>query len=434
MTVFNNREIALFLWGAVFLGWCLSQANVRCAILKVLLAAFSKPILRIYAAMGMYMATLLFTLHRIDFWNVNQWKTTIYWTVSVALLSIYRAGDIQDDPHYFKKAIKDNLSVIVVIEFIVNLYTFNIFAELLIVPISAVLGATKGFTSNAPEHGVVDRLIDRIFMVFGSFVLIYAIYRLYSEFEKFATWDTWSDFYLPPLLSLSFLPFVYGLSVLMSYQRSFTTLSLNCRNESLLRYAKRASIIAFNLRTGLMSRWAKSTFYANLDSRCAVRDSIKQMKELSAYEKNPEPVDPKEGWSPYEARDFLREEGLICSHYNHIGGGEWYCSSNNLDLDEHVLPNYLQYTVSGTRRAAKKLRLKLMVHNLETGDEAVHRFHDLGVTLGLKALGGEITNLSELISAKENVETVYSQRQITFVHEPWTRADNGQYDLSLTLS
>jgi len=106
MDVFNNREIAILIWAILFLGWCLSQENIRSSLKTVVKAAFAKRLLTVYGAMLFYIVTLIYCLHELDIWELGQLKNTIIWMFAVALLSVFRCNSILEDPHYFRKAVK----------------------------------------------------------------------------------------------------------------------------------------------------------------------------------------------------------------------------------------------------------------------------------------------------------------------------------------
>jgi len=379
MDVFNNREIAIFIWAILFLGWCLSQEKIRSSLRTVVKAAFPKLLLKVYGAMLLYIFTMIYYLHEVGFWEPDQTKNTIIWIFSVALISLFRSNSIIEDPHYFRTAIKDNLNLIIVLEFILTFYTFNLIGELILVPVSAIFGGMKALTEGNAEYKIVDRFLSRMFIVFGIFIIGNAVYNLAQGFTEFATTETLADFYTPPLLSLLYLPFVYALSMYSTYERVFVRIKFKCSEDDILKYAKWKSILAFHFRARLLDRWANTTSFSQLTSKDEVRKSIKDIKALVAYEKNPKIIPIKEGWSPYKAKELLSEHGLATGYYKSIGDPEWFATSNDLGVGEDILPNYINYNISGDRYAARNLKLKIDMHNSEHYNEVVDRFVELAV-------------------------------------------------------
>lgn len=435
MDVFNNREIAILIWAILFLGWCLSQDKIRSSLKTVIKAAFSRLLLKVYGAMLLYIFAMIYCLHEMAIWEHGQTKNTVIWIFSVALISLFRSNSIMEDPHYFRTAIKDNLNLIIVLEFILTFYTFNLFGELILVPVGAIFGGMKALTEGKAEHEIVDRFLSRIFIAFGIFIIGNAVYNLAQGFTEFATTETLADFYTPPLLSLLYLPFVYVLSLYSTYERVFIRIKFKCSEDDILKYVKWKSMLAFHFRVRLLDRWANATFFPQLTSKGEVRKSIKDIKALVAYEKNPKIIPVEEGWSPYEAKEFLSEHGLTTGYYKSIGDPEWFATSNDLDVGENVLPNYINYNISGDRYAARSLKLKINMHNPEHGNEAVDHFVELAGILLDKALGAEISDdLKSVIQLGQDATGTFENKTISVSRENWPNHANGGFDLSFAIS
>jgi hypothetical protein len=58
-------------------------------------------------------------------------------------------------------------------------------------------------------------------------------------------------------------------------------------------------------------------------SRSEVDNSVDEIKRLAHLELNPPPVDWREGWSPFHAKDLLREQVLPGNDYLEIYEGSW---------------------------------------------------------------------------------------------------------------
>lgn len=434
MDIFNNREIALLIWAGLALGWGLSKMEIRNGLRDVFVAGTAKPLLKIYTVMFSYIFGMIYLLYEIGLWDFEQTKTTLIWTFSAALISLFRHDEIQEDSEYFKKALRDNLNLVIVIEFIVTFYSFPIIAELVLVPISAFLGAVYAYSGFHERYKPVEKLMEKVFFIFGLFMIVYAGHNIILHLSEFATVETLTDFYTPPVLSILFLPFVYALSVYSAYQRAFIRIRSNALAPDVLHYAKWRSILAFNFRVKLMERWSDTTFLNQLDSKSSVDKTIWDIKELDAYEKNPKVIPIEEGWSPYEAKDFLSEYGLPTGYYKNVGDDEWFVSSTSLDIGDEIIPNYITYYVSGDRYVAKNLKLKLYIHNPQC-EKSVPMFIELAEMLLNKALGVEAsTNLEEILDNNENVETTFSGKAISISRNDWPNSNTGQYDLSFSLA
>ena len=271
MELLNNREISLLFWFIISLGWGLSNKDVRKALHNLLVAAFAKALVKMYGFMLAYILLCVYGLYEIGLWDFGLAKTTLIWIFSAALVTLFRHKQIREDPDYFKNAIKDNISLIVAIEFIVTFYSFHVLVELVFVPVSVIVVGVYTTAKLKEETKIVADFLDKASVPFGFLVLAYAMHNLLAHAGEFFSVSTLTDFLIPIVLSILFLPFVYLVAVYASYERVYEVIKRNTSNPDILKYAKLKSLLAFHLRFKLLERWAHYTFFNQLDSKEARR-------------------------------------------------------------------------------------------------------------------------------------------------------------------
>ena len=435
MDIFSNREISLFIWSSIGLIWAFSIKDVRHGIWNVLLISISKPFLTIYAFMLSYIALMLFGLHSLEIWDFGQTKTTVFWTLTVALISLYRANSIKNYPEFFKNSVKDSVGLVIFLEFLVSFYTFGLVAELFIVPILTLIGLLSAVAEFNEKHQSVHKFLNGVMSLIGISFLVNALYRIFIDISEFAHTSTLVDFYTPPLLSVSFLTFLYGLHVFMTYETALLRLSTKKIDKSLTKYAKRKAVLAFRLNLKLLERWASMVAIVGLSDREEVDKSISDLKELSAYEKNPKGIPIEEGWCPYTAKDYLAEYGLTTGYYKTVCEPEWFATSTTLNLGEEILSNYMFYEVTGDRYVAKKLVLKINVHQPDRFDEDIETFIEISEALLYCSLGGEfVSDLREVMAKESAAEGTVNDKKVSLRKEEWGAANSGQFSWTLTIS
>ena len=435
MDLFNNRELAILILAVGFFSYGVTKESLRSALAALVRAAVAPQLVKSYGAMALYVSVVLYALSAIGLWDVSQLKPTIIWAFSIALISALRANKIFDDPGYFKRSVRDNLKLIIVLEFVLGFYTFPLWGELVLVPVSTFLGVMTVFVEGRDEHRSVKQLLDTLLFVLGVFVLGFAGYKLWVGFDEFATVQTFREFYTPPLLSLLFLPFLFGLSVLMAYERVFLTLRRNLSDEATFQYARRQAVKRFAWRVRKLQRWANSTHFQHLTSKDKVDESISAFQELVAYEANPRDVPPEQGWAPHLAKDFMNDYGMKTGYYNRLYDDEWSASSNYLNLDDGVLPNCVFYSISGNQFAAECLKLRLTVNEPEHGEAASERFVALSEALLAKALSADVsTNLADVIRSGQSGETEVAGRIVSIHRENWHVGQEGRYEVTVKVT
>lgn len=207
MEIFNTREIATGIWSGIVIVVALASPSVRKSLFDVVKAFFTKGILIPLGLMLVYIVGVIYELHELGLWGIEQLKPTILWVLTAGFFTFFSLNKIADNQNYFSTALKDNFKIILILEFIVTFYTFSLWVELLIIPFTAILGMMLALAERKKEHAILKIWIERILAIFGFSIMSYAAYRLLGEFSDFAKMETLTDFLLPPVLSIFYCRF-----------------------------------------------------------------------------------------------------------------------------------------------------------------------------------------------------------------------------------
>ena len=430
MDIFNNREIAVGIWLLVVTLLALLSKSIRKIFLesfpKLCKLFFNRWILIPLGLAAGYIVLVVLVLQKTGFWNSELLKNTILWCISVPVVLMFRIST--QDENSFWNAVKDNFRVTATLEFVVAFYTFSLWVELLIVPVTTVLVAMQVVAEGKKDHKLVEKLLSDFLSWIGISLLIYATYKLVADFANFAQPGTLTNFSLPVLLSVLFLPFLFIFAIFANYDREFRLLELRIRDENLRHYAKHTALLSFHVRTGLLKRWIRNIRLKTPTNRSELRASITQVKELATREKNPVFVPPEQGWSPYHASKFLANEGLITSDYYQVSFDYslWFADSKNLKVGDDILPDYISYRIEGDEFIARKLKLKTDFFTTDianTADKTRQRFLEIATQLFQKAFNQKMPaefqkNIMAEIPHSQKVEG----KNVKFTREPWCSA------------
>lgn len=284
------------------------------------------------------------------------------------------------------------------------------------------------------ELALLKVWIEGVLAIFGLGIMLYAAYRLIVEFSDFARMETLTDFLLPPVLSILLLPFLYVMSLFMTYQDVFVGLRFSIKDIKLRRYAQWQAVFSFHVRTGLLKRWRRNIAIEQAIDKATIKKSIREVKILHARELNPGDVPKDQGWSPYKAQKFLVSEGLPTGDYHRVSG-EWYASSNLLEIGDRILADNIAYYIDGTEEVATHLKVVLNCYEAKAAPEAKEKFHAVCRALFLAAFGEEMPNsLFERVC--EETETIYefADKEIALTKELWRNRANGGYTLEFIIA
>ncbi|GIN93783.1 hypothetical protein J22TS1_48340 [Siminovitchia terrae] len=219
--VFNNREIVLGGWViiAIIIG-LLTKAG-REFLESVLPIVFSRKFVVFYIVFLSFFSLTVLYLYHASFWNLSLLKDTVFWVMFILVPLFAKTIEKAKDGRFFAKLIKDNLAFIVIIEFILNFWTFNLAVEMLTIPIALLLGGIYAVASREEETVIVKKIIDGLFVVFGIVVIIFTLYNLLQRPGEIINIKTLKEFLLPILLLFMNLPVVYGLALYNTYEQVF---------------------------------------------------------------------------------------------------------------------------------------------------------------------------------------------------------------------
>ena len=424
----STREIALLIWFCAVALFSFIHPSTRPSVLHLVRVVLQRQVVVVIALLYAYMGVVVWGLSLVSIWDWGQFKNTLIWSIAVGMASLFRINEIEDEPHFFRKWILDQLKVIAVVEFIIAYYTFPLLIELLLFPILFVIACTITMGERQEKHHRAASFLSGVLAIFGLTLIAYAIYMIVIDFQSFASFRTVQDFYTPIVLSFAFVPFIFVIYIYSSYQRVFGILGISIKDVRLRRYAKFRSALAFGLNVGALRCWQRNIGIHKPSNKDDIRNAIREVKNGRRRERKSNLVPTEQGWNPYVAKDFLVEHGLRIQEYGRVFD-EWFASSVPLKVGGKWVANSLTYYVSGNEFAAERLTLNLAVFNPEISDESDQRFWEIANVLLQKALSKAI----QLPNGDDNI-IVEAGHRIKVEKTIWPNGLPGRFERKITIS
>ena len=437
MEILNNRELAIVFWLIIFSIYILiskKMMDVRKSFRNVITIFFAKNVIYVLLLMISYVAAIVYILSKVDLWNVAQTKNTIFWCASVGFISLLKLDSIKKDRSFFIHSVIDNLKLLAIFQFIVNVYTFPLWLEIVMVPILVLVGGMSAIADSDRKYDQVKKLINVFLTSFGIIVIVYTLYKLSTDFGKIGQTKTVYDFIIPPLLTLLYIPFIFIMMVYSTYEQISVRFSSFIKNNFLKYLAMIYALVVFNIRLVLLERWSSHVLRTNIQTHRDLVDSFKHILKLQKAEKHPKEVPIEDGWSPYKAKEFLSEDGLQTGFYNMLSN-EWFASSNMVQIGDGFLPDYVEYHIEGTEYCAKFLKIILNVNNSNKSTVAHNKLVELSNTLSKASLNRELSDSmkSAMLNGKEYVEE-YGNKKLFINKVIWPGHKFNGYDLKFVVS
>ncbi|WP_446501760.1 hypothetical protein [Photobacterium damselae] len=438
MDILNNREIAISLWLlaiTIYISSSSRMAEVRSCFKEVLSAFFVKQIITVLCLMIVYMAIVISWLSDLGLWNAEQLKNTVFWFASVGFMSLFKLEQIKKDKSFLKQSVIDNLKLLAILQFIVGVYTFSLWVEVLLAPVLALIVAMLAIAETDKKHHQVKVLLECCLSLFGVVLIIYTLYMLMTNFGEFSKEKTAYDFFVPPLLTLCYLPFIYVTLVYTTYEKVFISLNSKIKNGFHRWIAKLYALILFNVQLSSLERWSNQVGRVNIESHSDLLETFKYIFKVRSAEKKPKEVPKEQGWSPYEAKDFLFKKGLNTGFYNRVFEQEWSASSPMEEFGGGVIQNNISYYVEGTEEVANILKLKVNVNDDARSLQAREKLEEIAQALSISSLNKPLSKKMKMaISQCEPYSEILLDKKISLVVEKWPNHTFNGYDIKFIIS
>jgi hypothetical protein len=273
----NDRELSIIIWLVIFVIWCLTNKNVNKSALTVIKTFFNIKFFYAYILMFLYIILIIYPFYLAGVWGIFWLKNTVLWVVCVAYVMLFRFFGATD-PNFINKSIKDNFKILVILEFIINIYVFNFWIELFLVPFTGVIGLMVAIAESDAKYKPVKTLLNTIISIMGLIFIVYSIYQITHDLDGFLSKSTLIDLTLPICLTIMFLPFIYLIALYANYEKLFFRMPFFIKDKDVLSYSKFKILYEFNFNLSQLTRWSNYFNFCKISNKKDIDDSIKKFK------------------------------------------------------------------------------------------------------------------------------------------------------------
>lgn len=197
----------------------------------------------------LYVCGVVAVLRTASLWNFDMLKDTIIWFCMSGFIMVVDFVGSRENEVVFKKIVRDNVKAVIILEFLVNTYTFSLVGELLFIPVLAFLVLLDTVAQLKKEHAGVARLTGTLLAAISLSVIVLAIWKAVGDYGNITSFESLRGILLAPLLAAAFCPFLYGLLLVTTYESAFVCLRLGAEKPSdVVLYARRRILRSFGVR------------------------------------------------------------------------------------------------------------------------------------------------------------------------------------------
>lgn len=265
--ILNNREIALLLWLIVIVLAVLLSKR-RKSFVPIFNILRNKIVLKIFSLVGAYLLLIILLLKNLEVWQASNLKDVLFWLFTVGLILIFKINNAKSNA-YFKGIILSAIKWTIILEFIVNLYSFSLLAEIILLPVLVFLILIQAVTEMEEKHKIVSKFLQNVMVIVGLSIFCYSLYKTVINFKSILTFHNLILLLLPSTITILFVPFVYFLALYNTYQSYFIHLEFMTVKKDKVRETKkhilRIAHINLDKLLRIKKNFEKRVFYDDTD-------------------------------------------------------------------------------------------------------------------------------------------------------------------------
>lgn len=371
----SNREWAALLWFTVLIVAINVKKSIRDSFAGVLRAFFQPLIVVPLLLAAIYATGEIYLLRHVGWWSLANLKSTVLWLITFAFVTMFEVASIKDKRVGLGKITRNIITVTSIFLFITELHSFSLPVEIIALPFVTFIVLTAEVAKLKPEHAPVSKILGTVVVLIGLSYLGFSVWMTFKEFDHTVTWANALELLIPIIISVGFFPFLYAWRIYAAYNAAFVAISIFGLDEKFVPYARWLAITRIRGDVELLERWRKSIQASRPATKAELRHSLVALRALVERETSPPVIQPKDGWSPYHAMQFMTDYRIETGHYHHSFDDEWSASSPMREIGDGVMwKNNIAYYIEGNEQAATTLKLKLNINDPPCAREAEDMF------------------------------------------------------------
>lgn len=272
----TSRQVAAFIWIIIFIIVLLFVRGIRTSLTTIIPMLFQRtiliPFLFIMASTGL----ILYVSYIAHVWNSAHFVLVILWYCTFVCTTFFTL-QLHKSTSFVMFMLKEIFTITVVIDFIVNMQSFPLAIELIMVPIVVTASILFAFTDKRPEYASVYQIIARFLALLGFSYVLYSLIVTLSEWNGITMKQALWDMMLPLLFSVAMIPSFYLLKVYSAYENLFMRIRMYTPHVSDRRSLQRAAIQFCFLRLttiqALELKWPRRLHSGIQDAKQYIHDT-----------------------------------------------------------------------------------------------------------------------------------------------------------------
>lgn len=225
MDIFSTRELATAFWvGAILIAVgmaIVTNKKIRQGFIGVLKCFFNRKLRKLWEIYFLYIGIITLMFSRFPIWKNIYLKDIILWTLFSGLTICMNAVAGEADEKYISKVLKDNIRFTVVTEFLLSTFTFSLWVELIIIPITTAIVLLDTVAEHKSDALAAHKLFQNVIAFIGLCVILQTVRVGIREYRELNVINTLVSFFIPIVYLLLTTPLEYAFELYSKYEMLF---------------------------------------------------------------------------------------------------------------------------------------------------------------------------------------------------------------------
>lgn len=247
MDIFSTRELATAFWvGAILIAVgmaIVTNKKIRQGFIGVLKCFFNRKLRKLWEIYFLYIGIITLMFSRFPIWKNIYLKDIILWTLFSGLTICMNAVAGEADEKYISKVLKDNIRFTVVTEFLLSTFTFSLWVELIIIPITAAIVLLDTVAEHNDDALAAHKLLQNVIAFIGLCVILQTVRVGILEYRELNVINTLVSFFIPIVYLLLVTPLEYAFELYSKYEILFIQMHFKEPSDKMVQRKRHLKVI-----------------------------------------------------------------------------------------------------------------------------------------------------------------------------------------------
>ncbi len=225
------REFAVVILILITLTWSLINSKIRKSLGNLIKSFFALKFFNTFLIIVIYTELLSILLHSLGIWTLYSLKETIIWLIIEPVQLLVNSVNSKFS---FRKIVSQQLSIVPLVTFLVDQYTFALPYELILIFMIVFVSLLYASSSYQDQFKILRKPLSIILSILGSIIVLNSIYHLILHSVDNSMIIDFRDYLIFPVYTIFSLPLVYLILVYSSYEVLFMRCSFMLKNNPIL--------------------------------------------------------------------------------------------------------------------------------------------------------------------------------------------------------